>query len=173
MNLIINDLIINDLAVFNLIQSYSHSSDGVIYPMSDGSSIKVSPDHGDKLTTTISGSGICPAAIDGLDYSVDMIIDCMQQRSISSASNAITIPGIIRPDQAPEGFAVVDGVPVLTNSSMIENVITIDVVAGNQGYIAAWLPRLTMLCSKPDQSKDITGKEYSWSLTGIETTAQI
>ena len=172
MNLIINDLIINDLAVFNLIQSYSHNLDGVIYPMSDGSSVKISPDFGDKLTTSIIGSGICPASIDGLDYSVNMIIDCMQQRSISSASNVITVPGIIRPDQAPEGFAIVDGVPVLTNSSMISNDITIDIIAGSQGYIVAWLPRLTMLCSKPEQSKDIAGMEYSWSLTGIETTAQ-
>lgn len=101
-----------------------------------------------KRSTTITGSGWVPAALEGIDWSAPVTVDCVQQVAINSPVATIMLPTARRSDVAPFAFAVSPaGRLVPTDSSLAGDLLTITPVAGAVAYQAVYYPRL--VCRSP------------------------
>lgn len=167
MNLIIAGVEITFLSSSDLKQSLSPVDNGTLLRMADGTAIKQVPAWG-KLKTQISGSGFLPEGLSGIDFDSAVAVDCIANRSITSASNAIAISDTVRADTDPIGLAYVGNQWEDVGSSWAGGVLTIDVTAGATLYQARWMPRLTMFCDEPETETDRAGAVFSWSISGEE-----
>lgn len=119
-----------------------------------------------KLRTTISGGGMLPAPLDGLNRGIAHEIYCAQHRSIANASgNVITLPAGRRADIGftPVGFASVAGVMVATPLVLVGNVATLNEVAGAQHYMARYYPRFTGMITHRASAEPFMARR-SWTL---------
>lgn len=119
-----------------------------------------------KLRTTLSGTGITPPGLAGIDWTQPITLGCIAERSIQSATNVITIPAARRADAPPYGWAITAvGMLRSTPVSMAGNVATLTPVAGAIGYQVAWYPLLSMVAiGGPAVSFDAVGAVASWDL---------
>lgn len=123
-----------------------------------------------KLRTTISvpGARFLPS-LQALDQDAPQVIKCLAPRSVSSTSNAITLPAARRADAAPWGFALQpSGFAVATPGSLAGNVLTLTPVAGATRYMAMYVPELTVLITSLTEHFDVRGAAASWELTAEE-----
>lgn len=167
MNLIIDSITISTLSALGINQTYSQVNNGVLLRMMDGSAIKQK--SWGKEKTVISSNGWIPAGISGINFDNAIIVDCIAQKAIVSASNIITIPGTSRPDLDPWGIALVNDAWVDVGSSFAAGVLTIDVTSGATQYQARWMPRYTMFFDEPETETDSQGNVFNWSLSGQES----
>jgi hypothetical protein len=111
-----------------------------------------------KRSTTITGAGWIPPALEGIDWSAPVTVDCVQQVAINSPAAVIVLPTARRADVAPFAFAVMadvvtpHGQLVPTPSSLAGDVLTITPVAGALAYQAVYYPRL--VCRSAGQTLD-------------------
>ena len=136
-----------------------------------GAGAAVSQQAWRKLRTTISGTGITPPGLAGIDWTQPITLGCIAERSIQSATNVITIPAARRTDAPPYGWAIT-AVGMLRNTpvSMAGNVATLTPVAGAAGYQVAWYPLLSVLVLDGVRvSFDAVGAVAGWELTGDES----
>ena len=97
-----------------------------------------------KLSTTISGAGTAPAALDGINRGATVEVECAEHRRIAGLTTSITLPAGRRTGTyAPQGFAVVNGLLVGTSISITGNVATLGSVAGAQHYQVLYWPKFT------------------------------
>ncbi len=168
MNLIIDGIEITFRSTTELKQTYSPVNNGTLLRMADGTGLKQYPAWG-KLKTQITASGWLPDGLSGVDFNSSVIVDCVANRSITSDSNIITIPGTARPDLDPWGVALVNGAWVMNvGSSYAGDTLTIDITANATKYQARWMPRLVLYCNGIETETDNTEAVYGWSLSGEE-----
>ena len=167
MNLIIDGIEVSFRSSLDLKQTYAPINNGTLLRMADGTAIKQTPAWG-KLKTEISASGWLPDGLSGVDFDDSVVVDCVANRSIASATNAIAIPGTVRPDLNPWGLALVNGQWVDVGSTFATGTLTIDVTAGATQYQARWMPRLTLFCNGIETETDNTQAVYGWTLYGEE-----
>ena len=122
-----------------------------------------------KNETTISGSGRMPPALNQIDWSAPVTIDCVALQAVQGATTSITLPAARRSDAGPFGFAVLaDGKLQKTTISVTGNAATLGAVAGAVAYAVHYYPVMTCVCQGPTQRTDATGTAVSWSLTAEE-----
>ncbi len=166
MNLIIGGVEVTFLSAYDVNQKLSPVTNGTLLRMADGSAVKQRT--WSKTRTTISASGLIPEGLQGVDFDNPIIIDCIAERSITSASNIIAIADTVRTDKDPIGMAYVNGTWENVVSTWVIGTLTIDVTAGATLYQARWMPRLTMYFDEPEPTTDISNATFSWSLDGEE-----
>lgn len=154
----------------DLSQSYDEEQASRITRHSDGSARKQTAWRG-KIKTTLNGSGWIPPGFELLDYESSMEMSCIALKSVTSASNIITLPAARRADTGytPYGMAHVDGAridtPVL---SIVSNVVTLDDVNLASHYTVFYYPKITVFASLPQQQCDVINQKYSWTLEARE-----
>jgi len=166
-NLIIDSVEITFHSSLDLKQTLKPVNNGTLLRMADGTAVKQTPAWG-KLKTEISASGWLPDGLSAVDFNNSVVIDCIASRSITSAINAIAIPGTVRSDTDPVGVAFVGHQWVDVGSSFAGGTLTIDVTAGATLYLARWFPRLTLFCDQEETETDRSSANYTWSLSGEE-----
>lgn len=124
----------------------------------------------EKLRITISGSGWCPIGLGAIDYASPMTLKCGRPRSITGASNIITLPAARRTDAGylPYAWAHTPEGPVNTTVGIAGNVATCMPVSGAVAYSVMYYPELSVLCDPPTEEIDDSGRVVSWELTAEE-----
>lgn len=161
--LIIGGIEIPLAAQLELSQTYEPIQAASIIRMADGGAVKQTAWSG-KLLTRIRGKGWAPHGLNALDYSASMELSCIAQRSITSASNVITIPAARRSDLAPTGFAVVDDQLISTSISIVTNTATLGTVSGATFYSVYYYPKITVFANPPTENNTHTSAEYDWEM---------
>lgn len=156
------------LQTFPISQTYRSMQGAAVHRMLNGSAVK--QQHWTKLATTIAGAGWSPAALAGVDWSAPVEILCQQPRAIHSATVNATLPAARRSDLAVnvQAFAVVGNELVSTPVSVIVNAATATSVSGATSYQFMYYPKLSCYSNGPEESLDMTGAAYSWSLEAEE-----
>ncbi len=146
-------------------QTYEPIGGSVLQRMQSGRAIKQT--HYKKLRTSLSGQGWVPAGLDGLEYSQPLILKCAAPRSISSESNQIVIPSCRRTDEGfePKGNALVKGHLIETSLVMQENIAILELVRYALTYQVHYYPQILVFAEPPQIQTNITGAEFSWTLT--------
>ncbi|WP_213662856.1 hypothetical protein [Stutzerimonas stutzeri] len=145
-------------------QSEEAIGGSTVLRMSDGAAVKMQ--HWQRTGGTISGTGLMPPGLDGLDYSQPLELRSMQVSNIVGAGPAFTLTSTPRPDHAPWAHALVDGRWLRTACSYNAGVVTVTPVAGATDYQVSWLPVYSVFANRPPKSQ---GASHSWSITWEET----
>lgn len=145
-------------------QSYEPLERTSIRRMSDGTGRKQTAWDG-KLIVKTSGSGWAPLGLSGLDYQNPLLFSCADPRSITAASNIITIPAERRTDAGytPIGFAIVNNELVETSLSLATNTATLGIVSGATAYRVHYWPEITVLVKQPLENWNKSGNAHGWS----------
>lgn len=122
-----------------------------------------------KLRVRVSGGGIVPAGLSGLDYTAQLTLKSSASRAIQSASNVITIPAARRVDTgyAPAGFAVVGGRYVPTAIALIGNVATLTAVTGASNYGVIYWPQLIVYARFTSNMASASAR-HTWQIDAEE-----
>lgn len=146
-------------------QSYEMIGGTVTQRMQSGRAIKQT--HFNKIRTSLSGQGWLPAGLDGLDYSVPQLLKCAAPKSISSLANQMTVPAARRSDVGfePRGYALVAGELVMTDITMNADVASLVTVPGASTYHVHYYPELLVFAEPIQTQGNMTGAEFSWTLT--------
>jgi hypothetical protein len=153
-----------------LSQDYDEEQASRITRHSDGSARKQTAWRG-KIKTTLNGSGWIPPGLEALNYSASMEMSCIALKSVTSASNVITLPAARRADAGYEPFAIahVNGGRVDTViNSLVANVATVEDVNAATHYTVFYYPKITVFASVPQQRHDVMTDTYTWSLEARE-----
>lgn len=145
-------------------QSEESIGGSTVLRMSDGAAVKMQ--HYEKTAGTISGSGLMPPGLDGLDYSQPLELRSMQVSNIVGPGPTFTLTSTPRPDHAPWAHALVGGRWLRTACSYDAGVVTVTPVAGATHYQVSWLPVYSVFANRPPKSQ---GTSHSWSITWEET----
>ncbi len=146
-------------------QSYEMIGGTVTQRMQSGRAIKQT--HFNKLRTVLSGQGWVPAGLDGLDYSTPLLLKCVAPRSVSSTNTQFTIPANRRNDPGfePKAYAVVSGSLVETEITLNADIASLDAVPGALTYQVHYYPEILVFAEPPQTQGNMTGAEFSWTLT--------
>lgn len=145
-------------------QNYTPLGDGVIRRRSRGAGVKFRHwDH--KMAITVSGSGLLPPGLSGLDYDNPIELLCTKPLSISTDALSVTLPSDIRPDRQAWAFAYVEDRWRPCQVSVVDQVATFMPVPGAMRYQVCWMPRFLVLMQRPDESMDA---RHDWSFTAEE-----
>lgn len=166
MNIIIDNIILDNVAGFEIKQSYRTLNDGIVLRMIDGTGIK--QNSWTKVETVISGSGWVPDGLQNVDFRSSVVIDCIEPISITQASNVFTLPTNRRSDVTPYALAYTSTGWVNTASSLVTNTLTATTVSGATAYMGIWFPKLTVFCNSPAYNLDTSSGTFNWSITGQE-----
>ncbi len=125
--------------------------------------------HWRKLRVRVSGSGVVPAGLAGLDYTAQHTLKSNGTRAVQSVSNVITIPAARRTDTgyAPTGYAVVNGHYRPTDIALVGNVATLTVVTGASGYGVLYYPQLTVNARFASGMGE-AGARHNWTIEAEE-----
>jgi len=148
-------------------QTYSPIQSTSKRRMSDGA-LSVQTAWSGKILTEINGSGQFPAGLQSLDYSGNLVVKCIAERTITSASNVIDVPAKRRSDYGVEGRALVGSAWQSTPVTMSTDEATLTAVADATAYQALYWPELTCSFDPPEESNRVRGTGNTWSLRGEE-----
>jgi hypothetical protein len=132
--------------------------------MSDGSGVKMTHASA-KASGSISGAGLIPAGLDGLDYSVALQLLLTKPRSLVQPGREFVLAGNIRPDQEPWANALVDGLWRRVRCSRVEQQVTVDEVVGSAQYMIQWMPMYWVFADLPQTSMNTS---HGWQITWEE-----
>lgn len=132
--------------------------------MSDGAAVKMQ--HWQKTGGTITGAGLMPPGLDGLDFSQPLELRSTQVSNIVGAGPTFTLTSTPRPDKAPWAHAFLDGRWVRTPCATLGGVVTVTQVTGATHYQVSWLPVYSVFATKPSKGQSST---HSWSINWEET----
>lgn len=153
-------------------QTYRPRSREAIHAMGDGSLRKQTfAGAQTKVETTITGRGPIPPGLQALDFTGSLLLKCGAERSIDSASNAITIPSLRRSDTGyvPWGRALVDGRWIPTPASMSTDLATLTPVAGATRYQVLWFPEFSVFVEGGvTESHDLRQARTGWELSMLQ-----
>jgi hypothetical protein len=145
-------------------QSYAPLGDGVIRRRSKGAGVKFR--HWNrKMAITVSGSGLLPPGLSGLDYDQPLELLCTKPLSVSTSSPSVTLTSDIRPDQPAWAFAYVGERWQPCEVTVVDLVATFTSVPGATRYQVCWMPKFMVLMSAPDEAMD---RSHDWSFTAEE-----
>ena len=156
-------------ANYELRQFYQEIEAAEVLRFMDGSSEKQTSFSG-PLRTRIEATGDLPHALDGLDYSQQLLMKCAAPRVIGSASNVIALPGKRRADALfePYGYAVLNGERVDMPVNLAGDIATVDFVAGATHYGVHYFPQITVWATPPESDIALTDGEFGWALEAEE-----
>ncbi len=165
MNFELNDLKIPILGRLDFIQSYEMIGGTITKRMQSGRAIKQT--HFNKIRTVLSGQGWLPVGLDGLNYSEPQTLKCAAPRAISSTVNEFTIPSARRGDYGfePRGYALVACDLVETIIILNTDIVTLDIIQGATSYQVHYYPELLVFAEPPQIQGNMSGAEFSWTLT--------
>ncbi|MCP5428546.1 MAG: hypothetical protein H6966_09810 [Chromatiaceae bacterium] len=152
-------------------QSYVNRRVSTDHLMGDGSISRQTLAGTDgKLTTRITGRGIIPLGLQGIDTKIPQTLKCSAPLSVASASNVIDIPAARRGDSGyePAGFAIVGGRRGIHVNSDERRSGDPGGVSGATAYYVTYYPQITALIDIDEQALDAGNAEYSFSITGTE-----
>lgn len=146
-------------------QSYETLSGTAIHRMQSGRAIKQT--HFKKLKTVLSGKGWVPTGLEHLDYSKPLLLKCAVPLSITSALCQLILPVASRNDMryTPTGFALIGGKLLETNLSIQGNIVNLESVNDAKYYQVHYFPELLVYAEPPQIHGDVSGSEFTWSLT--------
>jgi hypothetical protein len=156
-----------------LTQTYRPLEARTLYRYADGSAALRAQWSG-KLATEITGKGLIPPALSGLDYSNTIQIDCVAHRSVWSTGSDVTLPSGRRTDSEAtpiarkwngDTYTTATG----TTASGTPNVLNITLASGesNDYYEVVYFPSLTCFASPPEETW-VQNDGFSWSLRAEE-----
>lgn len=131
--------------------------------MSDGAGVAMT--HWQKMAGSISGQGLMPPGLDGLDYSQPLELRSTQVNSMQGTGLVYTLPSTPRPDKAPWALALVDGRWRSTPCSTVDGVSTVTAVTGADAYQVWWMPVYSVKAQRPPKQQSTT---HSWSIAWEE-----
>lgn len=134
-----------------------------ILRLSDGAAVKMT--HWEKLSGAISGSGLMPSGLDGLDYSQPLELRSMQQSNIVGTGTTYTLTSTPRTDVSPWAMALVGQVWTQTEVVVVDGMATVTPVPGATHYQVCWLPVYSVFASRPSRSQSTA---HGWSITWEE-----
>jgi hypothetical protein len=119
-----------------------------------------------KLSTTITGRGWMPAALQTLALGSTHTIGCIAWRDVASASPVITLPAARRVDagHSPVGYAVVDGELIeAAQSGTAGDVISLTPVGGATHYVVYYLPLIVARVIRAETRSE-SSAQHPWAL---------
>lgn len=131
--------------------------------LSNGAAVKMQ--RWERMAGTISGNGLMPPGLDGLDYSQPLELRTWQPSTIQGAGPVFTLISTPRPDKAPWAYALVGNRWVPTPCSTVERVATVTPVAGATAYQVWWFPVYSVFARRPPRSQ---AASHGWSITWEE-----
>lgn len=140
-------------------QSEEAIGGSTVLRMSDGAAVKMQ--HWQKTGGTITGAGLMPPGLDGLDFSQPLELRTTQVSNIVGPGPTFTLTSTPRPDQAPWAHAFLDGRWVRTPCTTLDGVVTVTQVTGATHYQVSWLPVYSVFASKPSKAQS---SSHTWSI---------
>jgi|SRR3990167_608569 len=131
--------------------------------MSDGAGVIMT--HWQKMAGSISGQGLMPPGLDGLDYSQPLELRTTQVNSWQGTGLVYTLTSTPRPDVAPWAFALLGGRWRSTPCSTVDGVSTVTAVTGADAYQVWWMPVYSVKAQRPPKQQSTT---HSWSIAWEE-----
>jgi len=131
--------------------------------MSGGAGVKMS--HWGRAAGSVSGSGLLPAGLDGLDYGGPLELRLTKPRSLEQSSPEFTLDTAWRPDRQPWACARVDGrwqpCACVTSGQEVE----VTPVLGADRYMVLWMPMYQVLLDEPATGM---GQSHNWTFSWEE-----
>lgn len=131
--------------------------------MSDGTGVPMT--YWIKMAGSISGQGLMPPGLDGLDYSQPLELRTIQVNSAQGTGLVYTLPSTPRPDKAPWALALVEKRWRATPCSTVDGVVTVTAVAAAEAYQVWWMPVYSVYAQRPPKQQ---GNAHSWSIAWEE-----
>ncbi|MCP8465933.1 hypothetical protein NK553_18435 [Pseudomonas sp. ZM23] len=132
--------------------------------MSDGAAVKMTHWSG-KTSGQLSGSGLVPLGLDGIDYSRPLDLLLTHPRSMAQAAPSFVLPAPCRSDREPWGLALVEGrwrpVPCTRSGLNVDLVI----IPGATLYMVQWMPAYRVFADPPQETM---GTGHGWTLNWQE-----
>lgn len=140
-------------------QDVSRLGGSAVVRMSLGAGVKMT--HWGKFAGEISGSGLLPAGLDGLDYSAPLSLLLTQPRSKVQSAPDFVLDTACRPDREPWAYARVGGrwLPAACNRS--GSTVAVTPAVGADRYRVEWMPAYQVLAEEPSAS--MAGR-HGWSI---------
>lgn len=155
--LVIDGVHFGEVEVRSVRQIYEDVREGVSARRMASGDLNVQCFQPAKIKTTITGEGILPPGMDTLQLlREEYTLGCVAYRTISSASNTITLPGY-RSDVSLIYSVWVGGVLIPWDGS--------SVVAGAQAYRATYVPEITARLTEKRVECRHHEIKWDWSLT--------
>lgn len=145
-------------------QSRDPLQGSTVVRLSDGAAVKMTHWSG-KASGELSGNGLIPTGLDGLDYSQPLELLLTHPRSISQASPVFTIPGRCRPDREPWGHALVEGRWRPVPCVRADQIVTLTAAAGATLYMVQWMPAYTVFADPPPETMSAA---HGWTINWQE-----
>lgn len=161
-NLIVGSITIPVQSLGPHSQTYSTQGGRTRLRMMDGS--QVGQTRWSKLSTTISSTGLAPAGLASIDPATAVSVSCLAPRSLSGSSNVIVLPSARRSDEAPRGYAIVNGSAVPTPLTIATNTATLTTVSGASGYRCDYWPMISAYCEFTESTSNGPAG-FGWTLT--------
>ncbi|MBK3797543.1 hypothetical protein CXF92_18510 [Pseudomonas sp. Choline-3u-10] len=136
----------------------------VVLRLSGGAGVK--QQHWQRMSGTITGQGLMPPGLDGLDYSQPLELRSTQVSSIVGAGLEFSLTSVPRPELAPWAFALVDNQWGRTPCAYANGVVTVEAVPGATLYQACWLPIYSVFATRPPKTQSTA---HGWSINWEET----
>lgn len=127
--------------------------------MSDGAGVNMH--RWGKATGSISGQGLMPPGLDGLNFKQPMELRTTQVANIVGPGRVHAPTSTPRPDVAPWAYALVDGQWARTPCVYAGGVITIEEREGAELYQACWMPVYSVFAKRPPKSQSTS---HGWSI---------
>lgn len=133
--------------------------------MADGALKHRTAWHG-KIKTVISGEGVTPSGLSGIDHTLNHNVKCIKERGVSSSSNVINVPSGRRADYGVEGLVHIGSKIVKTPVSLSGDTATLTPVTGAEIYQAIYWPEFTCKFEPVEESGRVRGARHTWRLIG-------
>lgn len=116
----------------------------------------------------VSGNGIIPSGLNGLDFDAPMTVGFTKAMELSTTSTSVVLPAKRRSDSGSEPFAKAisaSGKIIDVDMTLSTNTVTITPPSGVtvSQYVVYYFPELYGWVEEPVQSGG-RGNDYSWSI---------
>lgn len=130
--------------------------------MSGGKAVK--QQHWQCQSGTVSGNGLMPPGLDGLDYSLPLELRLTEVSNMVGEGPAFVLTSTPRPDKAPWAFYQLDdGRWQRCACSFTDGVVAVPPVPGAVRYQVAWMPVYSVFTDKPSKTQSTShGWSFSW-----------
>ncbi len=143
-------------------QSVAPIGGSTVIRMSGGNGVK--QQHWARASGTVSGSGMMPPGLDGLDYSIPLELRLTEVENMFGAGPDFVLTSTPREDKAPWAFYQSDDeLWHRCACSFVDGLVTVPPVPGAVRYQVAWMPVYSVFTDKPSKTQNTShGWSFSW-----------
>ena len=143
-------------------QSVAPIGGSAVLRMSGGAGIK--QQHWATASGSVSGNGMMPPGLDGLNYSVPLELRLTEVENMVGPGPEFLLTSTPREDKAPWAFyQLEDQLWHRCACSFADGVVTVPPVAGAIRYQVAWMPVYSVFTDKPPKTQNTShGWSFSW-----------